>query len=36
MIQQEAGRYSFNYSRGADLKVQFDFSKKHPHITLNG
>ena len=24
-----ARRYSFDYSRGADLKVKFDSSKKH-------
>ena len=33
-IQQEARRYSFDYSRGADLKVKFDSSKKQPHIEL--
>ena len=29
-IQQEARRYSFDYSRDTDLKVKFDSSKKHP------
>ena len=28
-IQQEARKYSFDYSKGTDLKIQFDFSKKH-------
>ena len=28
-MQQEARKYSFDYSRGADLKVKFDSSKKH-------
>ena len=28
--KQEARRYDFDYSRGADLKVKFDSSKKHP------
>ena len=32
-IQQESSRQSFDYSRGTDLKVQFDSSKKHPRIT---
>ena len=27
--QQEARRYSFDYSRGADLRKKFDSSKKH-------
>ena len=30
LIQQEARRYRFDYNRGADLKVKFDSSKKHP------
>ena len=29
-IQQEARRYSFDYSRGADLKVKFDSNKEQP------
>ena len=28
--QQEARRYIFDYSRGTDLKVQFNSNKKHP------
>ena len=31
-IQQEARRYSFDYSRGADLNVKFDPSKKLPPV----
>ena len=31
-IQQEARSYSFDYSRGTDLKVKFDSKKKHPPI----
>ena len=26
----DSARYSFDYSRGADLKVQFDSNKNHP------
>ena len=32
MIQQEASRDSFHYSRGTDLKLRFDSSKKHPAV----
>ena len=28
-IQLEARRYSFDNSKGTDLKIQFDSSKKH-------
>ena len=28
-IQQVTRRYSFDYSKGTDLKIQFDSSKKH-------
>ena len=33
MIQQESSRYSFDYSRGTDLKVQVYSRKKHSRIT---
>ena len=32
----EARRYSFAYSRGANLKVKFDSSKKHPSPPYEG
>ena len=31
-IQQEARTYSFDYGMGAELKVKFDSSKKHPRM----
>ena len=31
-IQQEARRYSFDYSRGEDLKVKFDLARSTPSM----
>ena len=31
-IQQEARRYSFDYSKGTNLKVQFVCNKKHARM----
>ena len=33
-IHQEARRYSFDYNKGADLKVIFNSSNKHPLYTF--